>query len=91
MAAALLDVPGQGGLLLHRGQGYADASRVGPENRAELLAVDLKNGTFDPTKEKYRLFPKPEVVQKVAEPRRIDDLWELYRKRHLSCPRAFQR
>ncbi len=56
--------------------------RAFAQNRAELLAVDLKNGTFDPTKEKYRLFPKPEVVQKVAEPRRIDDLWELYRKGH---------
>ena len=50
------------------------------QNRAELLAVDLKNGTFDPTKEKYRLFPKQEVVQRATEPKRIDDLWEWYRK-----------
>jgi hypothetical protein len=47
------------------------------QNRAELLAVDLKNGTFAPTKEKYRLFPKQEVTQKAGEPRRIDELWEL--------------
>lgn len=52
------------------------------QNRAELLAVDLKNGTFDPTKEKYRLFPKQDVVQKAGEPRRIDELWEVYRKNH---------
>jgi integrase len=52
------------------------------QNRAELLAADLKNGTFDPTKEKYGLFPKQEIVQKAGEPRRIDELWELYRKTH---------
>ena len=51
------------------------------QNRAELLAVDLKNGTFDPTKEKYRLFPKEEAVQKPGEPRLISELWELFRKR----------
>ncbi|MBD2106865.1 tyrosine-type recombinase/integrase [Nodosilinea sp. FACHB-13] len=44
--------------------------------------MDLKNGTFDPTKAKYRLFPKQEVVQKTGEPRRLDELWELYRKTH---------
>ncbi|MGB3135930.1 MAG: DUF3596 domain-containing protein [Nodosilinea sp.] len=36
-------------------------NREPAKNRAELLAVDLKNGTFDPTKAKYRLFPKEEV------------------------------
>lgn len=42
--------------------------------------MDLKNGTFDPTKEKYRLFPKQEVARKAGEPRRVDELWELYCK-----------
>ncbi len=55
-------------------------NRALAQNRAELLAVDLKNGTFDPTKEKYRLFPKEEAVQKPGEPRLISELWELFRK-----------